>query len=202
MLDMERDAMTRVTLDGGSNDPYWSPDGQRLSFNSSEAGLFNIFSKAVDGSGEVVQLTSYDSDTDSGPWSPDGENLLFIQGGDVGAQSLDGQTLRITATPFNESNPEISPDGRWLAYTSDESNRGEVYVRSFPGPDRRWQASTEGGTNPIWARSGEELFYRNGGKLMAVSVSTEPEMDLGQPRLLFEGDYLPDYDVAPDSRDS
>jgi eukaryotic-like serine/threonine-protein kinase len=89
---------------------------------------------------------------------------------------------------FNELYPEISPDARWIAYTSDESGRGEVYVRSFPGPGARWPISHEGGVQPIWARNGKQLFYRSGdwGQVWVVDVRTEGGFSSGKPRLLFK----------------
>ena len=99
----------------------------------------------------------------------------------------------------------FSPDGRWLAYQSDESGRQEIYVRPFPGPGGRWPISTDGGTEPVWARSGRELFYRNGDKMMSAAVETKSTF--GKPKLLFEGHYettiytlLPNYDVSHDGQ--
>ena len=111
-------------------------------------------------------------------------------------------------TPFSEAEPKFSPDGRWLAYVSDESGRREVYVQPFPGPGGKWQISTEGGTEPVWAGNGE-LFYRNesGDKMMVVDITTEPTFRAGNPRLLFEGFYQGGiggnrafYDVTPDGQ--
>ncbi|HKF58523.1 MAG TPA: hypothetical protein VKJ45_23990, partial [Blastocatellia bacterium] len=92
-------------------------------------------------------------------------------------------------TPANESGPIFSPDGRWLAYLSDETGRQEIYVRPFPGPGGKMQISTEGGTEPMWARNGRELFYRNGDKMMVTAVETTPVFTAAKPRLLFEGHY-------------
>lgn len=135
---------------------------------------------------------------------------------------LDGERKprRFLQTPFHETMATLSPDGRWLAYVSDESSRREVYVQSFPGlprdPSRgpggstaltaggKWQISTEGGTEPVWARNGKELFYWNGAKMMAVDITTQPTFSAGTPRLLFEGRYersrgfRANYDVTPD----
>jgi len=88
----------------------------------------------------------------------------------------------------------FSPDGRWLAYVSDESGRLEVYVQPYPGPGGKWQVSTEGGDEPVWAANGRELFYRLGDKFMATVVESEPEFTVGKPRLLFEGRFA--HDVA------
>ncbi|PYV20907.1 MAG: hypothetical protein DMG27_21925, partial [Acidobacteria bacterium] len=107
----------------------------------------------------------------------------------------------------NESAPIFSPDGRWIAYQSDESGRGEIYVRPFPGPGGKTLISPEGGTQPVWARNGRELFYRNGDKMMAAAVETEPVFAAVKPKLLFEGHYetgiytyLANYDVSLDGR--
>jgi hypothetical protein len=109
-------------------------------------------------------------------------------------------------TRFNEQSPQFSPDGRWLAYTSDESGRNEIYVQPYPGPGGKWQISTEGGTEPVWNRNGREFFYRSGDKMMAVDIATQPSFAAGKPRMLFEGKYTPTaatfpyYDVSPDGQ--
>ena len=210
IIELARSIMTRLTFKGFNYAPIWTPDGSHVTFSSNRAGGFNIFSKPADGSGDAVQLTRYESD--SGSWSPDGENLAFAQrrgamSFDIGILPLEGEAQFIVDTPFDERHPMISPDGLWLAYTSDESGQNEVYVRPFPGPGGRWQVSTEGGTEPRWARSGDELFYREADKMMAVSVSNEPELTLGKPVVLFEGQYqfligggYSNYDVSPDGR--
>jgi Tol biopolymer transport system component len=102
----------------------------------------------------------------------------------------------------------LSPDGRWLAYVSNESGGYEVYVQPFPGPGRKWQVSTEGGTEPVWSRNGRELFYRSGRKMMAVDIATGPAFAAGIPKMLFDGDYArlttvfggQNYDVTPDGQ--
>jgi hypothetical protein len=109
-------------------------------------------------------------------------------------------------TPFNESAQSFSPDGRWLAYASDESSRFEIYVQPYPGPGGKWQISTDGGTEPVWNRNGRELFYRSGNKMIAVDIATQPGFAAGKPRILFEEPYLPtsatspNYDVTPDGQ--
>ncbi len=94
----------------------------------------------------------------------------------------------------------ISPDGQWIAYQSNQSGRFEVYVRAFPGPSRNWPVSLGGGTNPVWSRSGRELFYRRDGAMMAVEISTTPTFATGRPQRLFEAPFLSSYDVARDGR--
>jgi Tol biopolymer transport system component len=109
-------------------------------------------------------------------------------------------------TPFNESAPRFSPDGRWLAYTSDETGRWEIYVQPYPGPGGKWQISADGGMEPVWNPNGRELFYRSGRKMMAVEITTKTGFTAGKPRVLFEGEYLPtplhfpNYDVSQDGQ--
>lgn len=152
-------------------------------------------------------------------WSPDGRLLAFIAVREAGAQiwilNLDdrspGSKNGPKAQQFQqgrgfEDAPQFSPDGHWLAYTSDESGRQEIYVRPYPGPGGKYQISTEGGTEPLWNHNGRELFYRTGEKMMAVDISTQASFSAGKPRQLFEGHYLanpignarPNYDVSPD----
>jgi serine/threonine-protein kinase len=119
--------------------------------------------------------------------------------------ALDGRRTAFLRTPFDERGATFSRDGRWLAYTSNESGRDEIYVRPFPGPGPKWQISTGGGSEPVWARSGGELFYRSVDKMMAVAISTTPTFQPEKPMVLFEGEYerpdaLTSYDVAPDGR--
>ena len=109
-------------------------------------------------------------------------------------------------TPFNESAPQFSHDGRLVAYYSDESGRSEIYVQPYPGPGGKWQISTDGGTEPVWNPNGRELFYRSGDKMMAVDISTQPSFAAGKPHMLFEGSYaptpltFPNYDVSADGQ--
>jgi hypothetical protein len=119
-----------------------------------------------------------------------------------------GEPRVLLGSRFNEMLADLSRDGRWLAYASDESGRLEVYVRSYPDLERKWQISTAGGTEPAWSADGRELFYRDedGSRMMAVSITTEPELTPGRPEPVFEGDYVPtpwfgrNFDVAPDGQ--
>jgi eukaryotic-like serine/threonine-protein kinase len=142
-------------------------------------------------------------------WSPDGKTLVFLEENlsdwDLWTLSLDDKQgpqpwLR---TPFAEWSAAFSPDGRWLAYVSDESGSTQVYVRRFLGAGGKLQISTEGGTEPMWAHSGRELFYRAGDKMMVVSVDSGPSLRATKPHQLFEGSFElspgenANYDVAP-----
>jgi serine/threonine-protein kinase len=216
VLETARDTLTRLTFEGSNSTPIWTPDGRAVTFSSSRAGQWNIFQKSADGSGNAIQLTQIEKVTIPGYWSPDGKILVFMvaenvsrSGSDIGMLRLDGENESeiLLGTPFNEQYPRLSPDGRWLAFTSDESGRREVYVCSFPEPGGKRLISTDGGTEPVWAPNGKELFYRQGEKMLSVAISTESVFTPSKPVLLFEGPFELDssgfcanYDVAPDGR--
>lgn len=109
-------------------------------------------------------------------------------------------------TAFSEGGPVFSPDGRYLAYVSDESGQNEVYVQPYPGPGQKHPVSMDGGSEPSWSADGRELFYRQGNGIFAVDIELEPNIRLGQPKMLFQGDYRrspgrhANYDVSDDGR--
>jgi len=135
------------------------------------------------------------------------EEVSSSTGSDIWVLPMEGdrKPKPFLQTRFSERTPKLSPDGRWMAYSSNESGRFEVYVQPFPGPGGKWLVSGDGGGEPVWARSGRELFYRNGDKMMAVEVATEGSFSVGKTQLLFEGVYLSlsgltSFDVTPDGR--
>jgi hypothetical protein len=213
LFDPSRETLTRFTFEGNYNlIPVWTPDGKRIVFESSKDGPPNLFWQLADGSGGLERLTTSDYVEAPFSWSPDGQLLAFIElnpttGFDIWVLRLsDRKAQPFLRTRFNETAPRFSPDGRWLAYISDESGRFEIYVQPYPGPGGKWQISTEGGMEPVWNRNGRELFYRNGGKMMAVDIATQPGFAAGKPRMLFEGPYelppipIANYDVSPDGQ--
>jgi len=213
LYDLSRDTLTRLTFEGKLNGaPTWAPDGKRLAFQSDREGSLNLFSQRADGSGGLERLTTSGYAPAPNSWSSDGQFLAFNElnpntGFDLGVLRLsDRKAEPFLRTPFNESAPRFSPDGRWLAYASDESGRYEIYVQPYPGPGGKWQISTEGGTEPMWNPNGREMFYRSGRKMMAVDIATRPGFAAGKPRVLFEGEYVPtpltfpNYDVSPDGQ--
>ena len=173
---------------------------------------------AADGSGGVRTLASADAQALAGQLSPDGKLLVFPQPGKAG--KFDLWILPLDGSAPDEPKPSVfletafdkfaltfSPDGRWIAYQSDETGQMQVYVQGAPRAGGtppaagKWQISTEGGTTPVWARSGRELFYRNSDKVMAVEVEPGPAFRAGTPKMLFEGRFeRGGYDVAPDGR--
>ena len=211
LLDIGRGTLTRVTFEGSYNGAIaWTPDGKRLAFGTDRAGSRNLFWQLADGSGAAERLAASDRADVASSWSPDGQTLAYEEatpgaGYDLWVFRLgDHKAQPFLQTRFNEIAPRFSPDGRWLAYASDESGRYEIYVQPYPGPGGKWQISTEGGTEPVWARSGE-LFYRNGDKMMAVGTNTKSNFSADKPKLLFEKHYatyntMPAYDVTPDGQ--
>lgn len=191
--DTTRETLTRLTADPAIDAaPVWTPDGRRIVFSSGRVTPSAIFSQAADGTGAAERLTTTaDGLYSPGSIAPDGGRLVFqadAQGSDVRMLVLDDKRreMPLLATSFNERNPSISPDGRWLAYQSNESGQGEVYVRPFPDAERgRWQISAAGGVQPVWAPDGRELFYVTGqGQLMGVDVRSEDGFVAGIPRRL------------------
>jgi len=217
--DLVRETLTRLTFDPGQDRiPAWSPDSLRIAWSQEGDGNNGdgLFWRAADGTGPAEQLAQSNGEIYPASFLADA-TAIVVYGDFTGANSnddiaivqLDGGDQ--TATPllestFSERYPEVSPDGRWLAYTSNESGRYEIYVRSFPDVDAggRWQVSTGGGTQPLWARDGQELFYRNSDAMMAVSIETDPSFVAGNPEIVFEDQFLMinqggrDYDVSLD----
>jgi eukaryotic-like serine/threonine-protein kinase len=204
VYDLERSTLSPQTLRWNNNYAIWTPDGSRLTFSSTRGKPSNLFWQPADGSGPAERLTTSANWQFAQAWSPDGKTLVFLEGGDVWILQLDGdrKPRPFLHGPFNESQARLSPNGRWLAYVSDESGREQVYVTPFPGSGGRWPISTDGGSDPVWARNGRELFYRNGDRMMAVTVTSDATFSATKPKLLFEAKALPDpwrtYDVTPE----
>ena len=212
LYDLTRETWSRFTSEGDNAFPLWAPDGRTLTFVSNKAGPDNIYRKPLDGSGPEERLAASDRPTYPFSWSPDGA-LAFVSVFPRAVQDIwvlrsdqGGKPAPFLETPFGEGAPAFSADGRWLAYVSNESGRNEIHVRPFPGPGEKVTISTEGGNEPVWSRSGRELFYRSGDAMMAVDIVTSPVFAAGKPRRLFEGNYetstalWPNYSVAPDGQ--
>jgi eukaryotic-like serine/threonine-protein kinase len=206
--DLSHGTLTQLTSEqGSSRDAVWTSDSKRVAYRSNKAGRWNLYWRPSDRSGPEERLTSSDALHIPDSFSPDGQLLAFTEdnvstGFDIWVLRLHDRTAQpFLRTPFNEGAAQLSPDGRWLAYDSDESGGSEVYVQSYPAPGGKWLVSSGGGDAARWNPNGRELFYRNGGKMMAVDVTTSPRFAVATPRLLFEGqDFTNAWDVSPDGQ--
>jgi serine/threonine-protein kinase len=155
-----------LTGEGLAFIPIWAPDGKRLLFGWQESRVSNLFWQPYDGSSPMERLTTSEHDQYVGSWAKDGKTVALVEwplGANPDIAVLDVRSGRVTPflnSQFMEMYPDFSPDGRWIAYTSDESKRDEVYVRPFPGPGMKYPVSNEGGVEPLWARNYKQLFYR------------------------------------------
>ena len=199
-----------TTAPGFDGIPLWTPNGTRITFSSNRAGAGNaLYWMAADGTGTPELLTNgAASNQGATSWSPDGKTLAFYWNVDIFTVKPGEAAVQFSATPFTETGPTFSPDGHWLAYTSDETGQDEIYITPYPGPGGKIPTSTSGGRSPKWSANGRELFYRNGRKMMAATVTYQPTLRVGTPRLLFEGDYALEepglgannYDVSGDGQ--
>ncbi|MFX1265343.1 MAG: protein kinase, partial [Promethearchaeota archaeon] len=257
IYDLDRGTPTRITRNGNSSNPLWTPDGKRIVFVSGDEDKWGIYWREEDGTGEEELLGSVpDGILVPFCWSSDGKTLVTVKQpmelagimtGLVGrptpammrrmmgsrgvppkrAPSTEGSSTRerwtinidigslsidddhewkpLLQEEYIEYNPQISPDGRWMAYISNESEQSVVYVRPFPDVDKdKWTVSTGGASNPLWSPDGRELFYTSSGSLMAVEVETEPTFKLGKPKILLNiGDIGPTwfgFDISHDGQ--
>ena len=217
--DLARETLQRLSFDPGFNrGPVWSRDRQRVAFSRALDLTEEVYWQAADGSGVAEPLTEKSTVTMTpSDFSPDGTMLLYMPTGppyDIWMVPVAGPRTAGVALlngPANESNPTVSPDGRWLAYESNESGQLEIYVRPFPNVNTgRWQISTRGGTRARWSRDGRELLFYVGavarGTLMAVPVESGSAFRAGVPKMLFQGNYpAPNsgrglYDVSRDGQ--
>ena len=211
--DVTTGSRRQLTLNAGDNhSPVWSPDGRRMAFASNRDGPQQIYRTTLDVQPEQETLVFGDGRT-PGSWSPDGRSLFFHEsyperGRDIWVWTSDtaatGSGSLIIGTEANERAPAISPDGRWLAFVSDAADGDQVYLREHPG-ETQARVSRSGGTEPVWSRSGSELFFREGRRLFVVDMST-PSDRPPEPQRLFAGPYVSDpggnvpfYDVHPDA---
>jgi Tol biopolymer transport system component len=207
---------TQLTFDGNNSMPVWTGDGTRLAFASNKAGALNLFWRPANGTGTDERLAPSAQPQAPHAWSAATHRLVFVEsspttGRDIWMVSTeaDRKSVAVLQSHFNESGPSVSPDGRWLAYVSDESGHDEVYVVSLvggPGARKPWRVSTDGGTEPLWNPSGNEIFYRAGDRMMASRYRTAPAFQTDPPQLLFQGAYRqgrhsrPAYDTADGRR--
>ncbi len=193
LYDLLRGVPSRFTTDpAGDSNPLWSPDGSRIVFSSNREGIWDLYQKIASGGNEEILLrTSEEKWPDD--WSRDGKFIVYQTFNQKTKWDLwllpmsgDRQPSLFLQTEFSEQQAQFSPDGKWLAYTSDESGAPEVYLQTFPASGSKWRVSTSGGSQPKWRRDGRELFYiaadRN---LMAVDIKLGPTFTASVPRTLF-----------------
>ena len=214
VYDVALNTLTRLTTEGSNIRPEWSPDGKRVLFLSSRAGKTGIWWQPADGSGPAELLYQPEVEPFEALISPDAKWLVFRTApGDKYPRDIlavpmtgDRKVLPIVTGPGTESLPRLSPDGKWLAYQSSESGRFEIFVRPFPSSGARVQVSDNGGTEPMWGRSGKTLYYRTpNGEVIEVGVTTGAQFSIRGRKIILVGDYLMDashgnYDVGPDGR--
>lgn len=200
ILDPGRNLSSRLTFGASvEDDPVWSPDGKWVLFSSSKEGTPNLYRKLATGTGSEELVLASPLPLYSNDWSPDGKSIIFNRqnpgkGFDIWAVPAEGksESYPLVETEFDEWLARISPDGKFMAYASNESGRFEVYVRGYSGTAEssasgKWQISPNGGSQPVWRRDGRELYYISPGKtLMAVPVNAGEMFEYGTPQPLFE----------------
>jgi len=211
IYDVEAGTSTRLSSGGVANDrPEWTPDGKRVMYRTDRGILSSIWWQPVDMSAAATPLlaSARAAFFEAVP-TPDGKAVVYQTDtsiADIGYRQLEGDTSLkvIAATPASEDEPRVSPDGKWVAFTTDESGMTEVVVRAFPGPGPKIQVSTNGGNEPLWSRDGRRLFYRGGQKFVAAEIITVPGLAVKSRTPLFDDVFLPpterhaNFDVSPD----
>jgi eukaryotic-like serine/threonine-protein kinase len=208
VYDVERDTFTRASFGGDDYRPYFSPDGKMLAYDSSKSGAQQIFVRHGIAQGEDTAVTDDPEDKALDGWTPDGREVVFARhnkdtGWDLYAASVEGvhKVRPLLVGPFDQYQACVSPDGKWLAYVSDESGQEQVFVQGMNDPEIRAQISSEGGNNPRWARSSNELLFSSKSRVMSVKFAAGGGLNPGKPAVLFEDKKAwTGYDIAPDGR--
>ena len=214
--DLVRGGLTRITFTKEEEEtPVWSSDGRELAYAAARDGKRGVFIRPADGSAAAVERKVWE-DTDHfhvNDWSRDGGTILVevrraATANDILAIDVEAGTAKtLLASPYAEYNARLSPDGRWLAYVSEESGRAEVYVQPYPSLDARVPVSTAGGQEPVWARDGRTLFFRTAESVMEARVTATAPLEFAAPTVKFRDSFMrtqgtahTHFDVAFDGR--
>jgi serine/threonine-protein kinase len=219
--DFKSGVLSNLTTDGVSHWPIWSPDGKWIGYRSGPMGRFQLWQIPADRSGPPRRVAAEGESQSAESYSPDGQAIAYTITASGAPNRIAvlplggaGKPQPLDDTRYAQGSPKFSPDGRWIAYCAAESGKPQVYVKAFPGPGPKIQVSNDGGTDPVWKRTGGELFYRRDDSMMAVPVSTTPTFSAGRPQELWKGHYSPgmstscgspgltssNYDVTPDGQ--
>jgi len=216
VTDVVRGTLVRLSYDAGEDEtPVWSPDGKVVVWAGSRANVLRgIFRRPADGTGTEELIWQLENHTHVRDWTPDGRSLIIevgdpYMGSDIWRLDLGSPPSAkvFLQTQFNERCSRLSPDGHWLAYQSDESGRGEIYVQSFPQAGYKVQVSTVGGDQPVWSRDGQRIFFRSEGAFQEVSFAPGSPPSVSKARFVFKDTFDSPkanghtaYDVFPDGR--
>ena len=213
IYDLASRTLTRLTSVGNNDRAEWTPDSKRIVFRSDRDNVTTLWWQPADGSGAAEKLIIFKGSVQEGVVTPDGRRIVFRTDAigtarDIWVMELDSartQTPLLNST-FEELTPRVSPDGKWLAYVSDETGIFEVFLKSLAPGGPRWQVSDGGGSEPLWSHDGRTIYYRNVASTYAATVSTSPGVAVLKREKLFEGPYSayslhPNYDITPDGKE-
>jgi len=211
ITDLRERTTERLTREGFNNRPEWTPDGTRILYTSTRQPADALWLQPADGSAGATLVVQDSNPIREGVVTPDGQSVVYRT--DTWKNNRDiyrvpiggGQSVPVLAVLNDDKLPRVSPDGKWLAYVSNESGREEVYVRAMSGEGGRVPVSAGGGGEPLWAQGGRRLFYRFQARVMAATIATQPELRVDGREVVFEGQYAsdvfhPNYDVTRDGQ--
>src|SRR5260370_13231661 len=208
VYDLERDTLTKASFGGDDYRPQWSPDGKMFAYDSSKSGRQQVYVKHGIGQGSEEMVTDGPENKELYDWTSDGREVIFGRqnentGWDLYAAPIQGdhKPRALVEAPFNQTEARVSPDGKWLAYVSDEYGQPEAFVQAISDPNTRTQVSPDTGMHPRWVRSGNELLYRSKNRVMSVKFAPGGALSPGKSAVLFEDKTeWSGYDVARDGR--